>query len=168
MLASYILAVVLGLAVIGIDQFTKYYIVSNFALGEGCDFIKGFIDICYIHNRGAAWGMLSGKTWLLVGITAVVMVICIGLLIKYFKQNKLMLWAITLVLSGGIGNFIDRVFKDGNVVDFLHFEFWPSFPIFNLADCAIVLGAGLLILIFVLDSIDEMKTKKETDENGDI
>lgn len=167
-MTSYILAFVCGLAVIGIDRFTKYYIASNFALGEGCDFIKGFIDICYIHNRGAAWGMLSGKTWLLVGMTSVVMVFCIGLLIKYFKKSKLMLWSITLVLSGGIGNLIDRVFYGGNVVDFLHFEFWPSFPIFNIADCAIVLGAGLLMLVFILDAAKDMKTKKETDIDGNI
>lgn len=167
-MTSYILAFVCGLAVIGIDRLTKYYIASTFALGEGCDFIKGFIDICYIHNRGAAWGIFSGKTWFLVGLTSVVMIVCIGLLIKTFKDNKLMLWAITLVLSGGIGNLIDRVFFDGNVVDFLHFEFWPTFPIFNVADCAIVLGAGLMMLGFVLDMIKDTKIKKETDTNGDI
>lgn len=167
-MTSYILALLCGFTVIGIDRFTKYYIASNFALGEGCDFIKGFIDICYIHNRGAAWGMLSGKTWLLVSITAIVMIVCIVVLIKSFKQNKLILWAITLVLSGGIGNLIDRVFYGGNVVDFLHFEFWPTFPIFNVADCAIVVGAGLLILVFILDAIKDMKSKKETETNGDI
>ena len=61
-----------------------------------------------------------------------------------------------------------RVFYGGNVVDFLHFEFWPTFPIFNVADCAIVVGAGLLILVFILDAIKDMKSKKETETNGDI
>lgn len=167
-MTSYILAFVCGLAVIGIDRLTKYYIASTFALGEGCDFIKGFIDICYIHNRGAAWGIFSGKTWFLVALTSVVMIVCIFLLIKTFKDNKLMLWAITLVLSGGIGNLIDRVFFGGNVIDFLHFEFWPTFPIFNVADCAIVIGAGLMMLGFLMDMAKDTKNKKETDTNGDI
>jgi signal peptidase II len=163
-----ILAIVMGLAVLVADQLTKLYIISNFSLGEGCGFIKGLIDIVYIHNRGAAWGMLSGKTWFLVALTSVVMIVCIFLLIKTFKDNKLMLWAITLVLSGGVGNLIDRVFFGGNVIDFLHFEFWPTFPIFNVADCAIVLGAGLMMLGFLMDMVKDTKNKKETDTNGDI
>ena len=53
-------------------------------------------------------------------------------------------------------------------MDFLHFQFWPSFPVFNVADCAIVVGAGLLILYFVLETVKEAKTKKEqTESNGD-
>lgn len=164
----YIVALVCGLAIIGLDQLTKYFIVSSFTLGETADFIKGFIDIHYIHNRGAAWGMLSGYTWLLLLFTAVVMIACVVLLIKTAGKNRLMLWAMTLVISGGVGNLIDRVFRDGNVVDFLHFEFWPDFPVFNIADCAIVVGAGLLILYFLLETAKDFKTKKEKpQENGD-
>lgn len=162
----YIVALVTGLAVLGLDQLTKYLIVKNFALGEGTDFIKGIIDIHYIHNRGAAWGMLSGKTWLLVGFTVIVMAVCVLLLVKSCKGSKLMLMSMSLVISGGLGNLIDRVFRDGNVVDFLHFEFWPDFPVFNVADCAIVIGAGLLILYFILETVKEFKTKKEP-QNGE-
>ena len=56
---------------------------------------------------------------------------------------------------------LDRVFRQGNVVDFLHFEFFPSFPVFNIADCAIVVGAGLLILYFIIDAVQEEKQKRE-------
>lgn len=156
----YILSLACGIGILAIDQLTKYYISSNFELGYTADFIKGIINIHYIHNRGAAWGMLSGYTWVLLAITLIVMVGCVVLLLKNSIKSKLMLWAMTLVLSGGIGNLIDRVFRDGNVVDFLHFEFWPEFPVFNVADCSIVVGAGLLILYFVLDSIREYKQKK--------
>ena len=62
----YILSLICGVLVLGIDQLTKYYISSNFDLGFISDFIPGVIDITYIHNRGAAWGMLSGKTWWVV------------------------------------------------------------------------------------------------------
>ena len=164
-----ILSILCGIIILGIDQFTKYYISTNFELGYTSEFINGIIDIYYIHNRGAAWGMLSGYTWVLLIVTALVMVGCVVLLIKNGVKSKLMLWAMTLVLSGGIGNLIDRVFRDGNVVDFLHFEFWPTFPVFNIADCAIVIGACLLVLYFLMDSIREYKEskakiKEETDE----
>lgn len=151
---SYILAVVCSVLFLVTDQISKYYISTNFLLGESTEFLNGFIDLVYIHNRGGAWGIMQGKTWLLITITAIMLVICI-LVIAKLGKNKLLFWAVILVLSGGIGNMIDRIFRDGNVVDFLHFEFWPTFPIFNIADCAVVLGAGLLILYFIIDTVKE-------------
>lgn len=143
------------------DAVTKIYIMSNFSLGESAPFLKGIVDICYIHNKGAAWGMLSGKTTVLLILTALVMVFCVFFLWKYAKKSKLLFWAVCLVLAGGLGNMYDRIFRDGNVVDFLHFEFWPDFPIFNVADCGVVIGAGLLILYFIIDTIKEYKSKKQ-------
>ena len=157
---SYVLAFLCGALLVLADQFTKYYISANFVLGESREFINGFINLTYIHNRGGAWGMLYGHTYILIPLTVVIMAVCVFLYIKYGNKSRLLLWAITLVLSGGIGNMIDRVFHGGNVVDFLHFEFFPSFPIFNVADCAIVVGAGLLILYFILDAIKEEKQKR--------
>ncbi|MBQ2285821.1 MAG: signal peptidase II [Acutalibacteraceae bacterium] len=158
----YIAAVLGGLVVLGLDQYTKYLVSTHFVLGESYGFIKGFIDLTYIHNTGAAWGMLSGKKYILIAVTLAVMAVCIALFVKYAKGSRLMLWALTLVLSGGIGNMIDRIFRDGKVIDFLHFEFFPSFPVFNIADCAIVLGAVLLALYFILDIAAEKK--QNTDE----
>lgn len=158
-IAAYLLALLGFFSVIGVDQLTKYYVSENLLLGETRGFLKGVIDIVYIHNRGSAWGMFSGYTYLLITLTALVMVFCVFLFIKYGKNNKLMLWALTLALAGGIGNLIDRVARDGNVVDFLHFTFWPSFPVFNVADCSIVAGAGLIIIFFVLDAVKETKNK---------
>ena len=159
---SYILAVLCGVLLILADQLTKYYISANFLLGESREFINGFINLTYIHNRGGAWGLLYGHTYILVPITLVIMVLCVVLYVKYGKKSRLLLWAISLVLSGGIGNMIDRLFRGGNVVDFLHFEFFPSFPVFNVADCAVVVGAGLLILCFILDTVKEEKQKRDT------
>lgn len=163
---SYILAVVSAVLLLGADQLTKYLISTRFELEESRVFLKGFIEFLYIHNRGGAWGLLYGKTYILIPITVIVMAVCIILYKKYGKKSKLLFWAIMLVLSGGIGNMIDRVFRDGNVIDFLHFEFFPSFPVFNVADCAIVVGAGLLILYFLIDSVKESKHKsaEKTDE----
>ncbi len=159
-MVSYILAGIVSLLVLGIDQFTKYYIAANFEMAVSYEFLPGLIDITYIHNDGGAWGMLGGYTWLLISVTVVIMLVCIALLLKYGAEDKLMFWAIVLVLSGGVGNMIDRIFRGGNVIDFLHFEFMPNFPVFNVADCAIVIGAGLLLLYFLLGMINESRQKR--------
>ena len=157
---SYILALVTFALVLGVDQYTKYFIMNNYTLEkEGNKFINGFIDIVYIHNDGGAWGILEGHTWALLAMTIVIMLVCVALLFKWGANNKLIFWAMTLVLSGGIGNLIDRVFRDGKVIDFLHFEFWPEYPVFNVADIAIVVGVSLLMLYFVIDTVKDLKSK---------
>ncbi len=161
---SAILAIVVSSLMLAVDQLTKYFISSNFALGEGTDFIKGFIDIHYIHNTGGAWGILSGNTWVLLSVSIVVMLILVTLLLKLGTKSKLMFWAVSLVISGGLGNLIDRVFRNGRVIDFLHFEFFPTFPIFNVADICVVVGAGLLILYFIIDTVNEYKKAKLKNE----
>ncbi len=157
---SYILAVFCGVLFLAADQYTKYFVSTNFQLGESREFLNGFIDLIYIHNKGGAWGILQGHTWGLLAISVVLMIICLALLLKLGKSNKLVFWSVTLIMFGGIGNLIDRIFRDGNVVDFLHFEFYPQFPVFNIADCAVVIGAGLLLLYFIYDCINDSKAKK--------
>lgn len=159
-MVSYILAIITGIFVLAADQLTKFYISNNFVMAKSYEFLPGVIDITYIHNDGGAWGMLGGYTWLLLSVTIVIMLVCIALLLKYGVKNKLMFWAIILVLCGGVGNLIDRIFRGGNVVDFLHFEFWPTFPVFNVADCAIVVGAVLLALYFFIGLIKEEKQRR--------
>lgn len=158
---SYILAIICGVVFLAADQISKFYIISNFELGESTQFLKGFIDIIYINNKGGAWGILEGQTWTLLSITAILLIVCFTLILKLGKKNKIMFWAITLILFGGVGNMIDRIFRDGNVVDFLHFEFFPTFPIFNIADCAVVIGACLLVFYFIYDSYRDSKLKKK-------
>jgi len=152
--------VVTGVLLLLADQFTKFYISSNFEMYELHKFIPGILDIVYIHNDGGAWGMLGGYTWILLSLTIVIMLVCITLLIKYGAKDKFIFWALTLVLSGGVGNMIDRIFHGGEVIDFLRFGFWTDFPIFNVADCAIVVGAGLLMLYFFKGLIDEAKQNR--------
>lgn len=159
-MVSYILAAITGVLFLVADQFTKVYIQNNFEMAKSYEFLPGIIDITYIHNDGGAWGMLGGYTWILLSVTIVIMLVCIALLLKYGVKDKLMFWAIILVLSGGVGNMIDRIFRSGNVIDFLHFEFFPTFPVFNVADCAIVIGAGLLMLYFFLGIINDEKKKR--------
>ena len=144
---TYILAIISSVLFLLADRFTKYIVETNMALNESIPFIPNFLDFTYIHNTGGAWGILAGKTWLLVVFTAVVMAFCVVFLIRNGFKNPLLFWAVCLVVSGGVGNMIDRIFNEGRVIDFLRTLF-IDFPIFNLADCAVVIGAGLLILYF--------------------
>lgn len=164
---TFILAVVCSALLLAADQITKLLVLRNFTLGETKVFIKGLLNFCYVENDGGAWGMLGGYTWILVAVTAATMVACIIWLIIKGRKNRFLFWAVSLIISGGIGNMIDRVFRGGHVVDFLQFGFWHSFPVFNIADCAIVIGCGLLILYFVLDTLKEIKLKKENSTNAD-
>ncbi len=155
---SFIIAAVVAVLFLAADQITKYIVITNMELGQTVGFINGFLDFTYIHNDGGAWGMFGGYRAMLLGVTAIMMIVILVLLIKNGKKSKLFFWAGTLIISGGLGNMIDRIFRDGKVIDFLHATF-IDFPIFNVADCAVVIGAGLLILYFVIDMIKESREK---------
>lgn len=168
---SYILALVVGLLVIAADQISKMIVASNMELGgKSVGFIDGFIEFAYIHNEGGAWGLMSGKTWILISVTVIAMLVCLALLFRHGAKSKLIFWAAVLVLSGGIGNMIDRVFRGGKVIDFLNFQF-IDFPVFNIADIAVCVGTGLLFLYFIVDTIKDLKARKKgvsEKENGEV
>lgn len=158
-MVMYILAAICGVAILAIDQLTKAYVAAEFALAESRTFIPGILDFTYVHNKGGAWGMMSGHTWLLISLTVIIMMVCLALLLTRGIKNKMFFWSVIFILSGGLGNLIDRIFRGGNVVDFLHLHFMPDFPVFNIADCAVVIGAGLLILNLLLDIVRERRER---------
>lgn len=164
---SYILAAITGVLCLVADQFSKHWILNYYSINglrveeDSFALIPGIINIYCTNNSGAAWSMFAGHTWFLLSVTIVIMLVCIALLLKYGVKDKLMFWAMMLVLSGGIGNMIDRIFRGGEVVDFIQLDFWKSYPIFNIADCAIVIGACLLMLYFVKGIIDESRQKQK-------
>ena len=156
---TYIIATIVGVAVLLFDQLTKYLVINNMAIGDKpIEVIKGFINFHYITNSGAAFGTLQGKTWLLIGITFFLMLVCVGMLIKKTYRSPLMYWALMLVLAGGLGNMIDRIFRGGQVVDFIETAFM-NFPIFNVADISVCVGAGLVFIYFLLDIFSDAKKK---------
>lgn len=142
------------------DQFSKAYFVDVLARGESMPFIDGFIQFTYIDNAGGAWGIMSGHTWIILSLTLLIMIICVAMLIKNGFKSKMLFWSVTMVLSGGIGNMIDRLFRDGKVVDFIHLEFM-DFPIFNIADCAVCIGSFLLLIYLIVDILNDRKMRKE-------
>jgi len=141
-------------AIILLDQWTKIYIKGNFDLYEMRPVIDGFFSITYVLNPGAAFGMMakldeSYRQGFFIVITTIAIAAVIYLMIKE-QAMKVRLVSYTLILSGAIGNFIDRIYM-GKVVDFLHFYYkqyqWPAF---NVADIAISLGIGLLFIDYMI------------------
>jgi len=125
-----------------LDQFTKYLITSRMLLGESLPIFPPVFYITYILNPGAAFGMLANRTTFFI-VLSLLVIVAVLVMYRYLpKEKTLMTLAIGLVLGGALGNLIDRV-RLGRVIDFLDFRVWP---IFNLADSAIVIGA-LLIMI---------------------
>ena len=156
-----------ALFMIAADQLTKLLFLDIFENRyESIPVIKGVLSFQLVHNDGAGFSILAGKTLFLIIFTAVALLLVLFLLISRRLKSSVADWGLLLVLSGGIGNLIDRVFRGGKVVDFIKTDF-IDFPIFNVADICIVVGAGLLVLYFVLDLINEKKSKQKEEENGE-
>ena len=154
------------LALIALDWVTKYWVQTSMALNDTIPVIDGIFHITYIHNYGAAFSMLQGKQAFLLLVTGVAMAAILVFLVAAQKKKALSplgLWALTLVLGGGLGNFIDRI-RLGYVVDFLDFRVWP---IFNVADIAVCCGGGLLIFyVLIWEPRLEKRAAERTAENG--
>ena len=134
--------ILITLTIIALDIYTKY-LTNTVLLDKTVTFIAGVLSFqSNGGNGGGAWGILDGQRWLLVGITFVIICAIIGYLIYIKADNKLLLTACSFIIGGGIGNMIDRI-RVGEVTDFLRFDF-IDFPIFNIADCFIVVGVILL------------------------
>ena len=156
---SAVLAIICSILIVVADQLTKYLVITQMAQNEVIEVIPGILNFNrIIPNSGAAFGIFAGKTWFLITVTCIIMVICICMLIRKTFQSKLMFWALCLVLAGGVGNMIDRVFRGGNVIDFLEFGFF-DFPVFNVADCAVCIGAVMIVIYFFVDFIKDSRKK---------
>jgi signal peptidase II len=138
----------IALAIVLFDQFTKVLIVGYLALGESRT-VTSFFNVVHVHNTGAAFSFLAGaagwQRWFFVGLGSLAAIFIVAMLHRHGGQ-RLFGWALALILGGAVGNVIDRVAR-GSVVDFIqvHYAGW-FFPAFNVADSAITIGAGLLIL----------------------
>lgn len=132
---------VLPLAVVILDQFSKYIVVENMALGESIPIIEEVFHLTYILNPGAAFGMFAHNRLFFIAIAIVV----IGIIIWARREILASPWEVKagcgLFLGGAIGNLIDRA-RQGMVIDFFDFRIWP---VFNIADIAICIGVGLII-----------------------
>ncbi len=162
---SLIISLAVGIIMLIADQITKAVVVSYFgSTGASVTIIKGILSFTFVENNGAGFSILSGSTLFLIIFTALAMALVVYLMICGKFKSHLTDWGFCLILSGGLGNFIDRVFRDGLVVDFIKTDFM-DFPVFNVADICVTIGAALVILYFVLDTVQEFKAKKDNSGN---
>ncbi|RFU63351.1 signal peptidase II [Peribacillus glennii] len=151
----------IALFVIMLDQLTKWLVAKNMELGESIVIIQDFLYITSHRNRGAAWGILQGQMWFFYIITIVVVIGLVYYLQKMGRESVLLGVSLGLMLGGAVGNFIDRIVRK-EVVDFINtYIFSYNFPIFNIADSALTIGVGLMIIYMLL----EEKRSKEK-KNG--
>jgi signal peptidase II len=144
-----------------VDQITKILVERNFALGEHIQIIPGFFDLTYVTNKGAAWGILHGYGWLLLAIAIAVILVAVSTMRWLTEGWNERYLALFIVISGIIGNSIDRIWR-GEVVDFLDFYVngwhWPAF---NIADSAICVGVCVYFLSTLLRKSDSKNTAKD-------
>lgn len=140
--------ILIAIAVLtALDQWFKYLAVVHLKDQPPFVLIDGVFELHYSENTGAAFGILQDHRWVFISVTIIVMVFLLVLLMSgKFRQYPLLNVSGILIVAGGIGNLIDRIFN-GYVVDFLYFKL-INFPIFNFADCCVVVGAVMLLVFF--------------------
>jgi len=143
--------------IVGLDQFSKFLAVT-YLQGEPKSIIQGVFELNYVQNTGAAFGIMQNSSMLFLVITPLILTALFAYILIY-KSKRTYTLPLILILGGALGNYIDRV-RMGYVVDFLDFKVWP---VFNLADTSIVIGALLFAIILITE---ESKEKIREDKNG--
>jgi signal peptidase II len=152
-----------------VDQGTKFIISKQLEIGQEIPVIGDFFLITSSRNEGAAFGILQKQRWFFVIITVVVVIAIVWYMQRVLKTSsrKMLPLALSLVLGGAIGNFLDRALN-GEVVDFLMFNFGSyTFPIFNIADSCIVVGVALILLDSLID-LNKTTPESKSGEGNEI
>jgi len=149
----------IALVCVALDQLTKYLITSDLSWGQHIHLIPGVLGLTRIKNTGMAWSLMSESDfrWVLAVVSVAVSIVLIVILIR----NRLPKWenfALALILGGAVGNAVDRIML-GYVVDMIETEF-ISFPVFNVADSFITVGAAIFVILYGARSIREEREKK--------
>lgn len=150
----------IALLVMSFDQFTKYWVAVNLREGDEIDVIRGFFKLSYTENPGIAFGMLNNGNvkWLLVAVSMTAIMVVVYYMRRTPISNTMLLWSLSLLAAGICGNLIDR-FRLGRVIDFL-LLYYKSYqwPVFNVADTAITIGAALMAIeLFLSPQADRPK-----------
>ena len=154
-------AVGFALLLLLLDQGSKLWVEHAFEHHASCAVIEGWLDICSVRNTGAAWSILKNQIWLLLLIALVAFSAILYFFHHLTDRYPERYFAIFMVLSGIVGNSIDRLWR-GAVVDFIHVHYYDkwNYPVFNVADIAICVGVG----IFVLSSFIRPENKSDSEQ----
>ncbi len=146
------------------DQLIKMVVTNRLMPIGSADFIPGIVEFNYTENTGAAFSILENHTEILSVVTLIIIVAGLVYLLSGKLKNKLLIVSAILVLAGGIGNLIDRIFRGsqlfcGYVVDYIKLLFM-DFAIFNFADCLVCIGAMMIIVYLLVDIVKDSKGHK--------
>lgn len=150
------IALIIGVALAAIDQIIKYFIVSELKPVGTVNVLGDVLKLTYVENRGVAFGMFSGMQWVFILLTSALLAAIIFYMFKKRPKSKFFYITVALIIGGGIGNLIDRVFLN-YVVDYLSLSFFP--PVCNFADYCITVGVGMLA-VYLLFFADKEKKKE--------
>lgn len=131
----------IGILVFILDQLVKHAVLVSMHLGESIPIIKDVFHITFVLNPGAAFGMLEHQRWIFIAVALLVVVLALVFYKHIQRESLITRIGAGLLLGGALGNLLDRI-QSGLVVDFLDFRIWP---VFNIADIAICVGAAMLI-----------------------
>lgn len=164
-----IIALLFSLLLIIIDQILKFFVMNNIPLNHSIDVIKfgdlKLFNLTNILNDGAGWSIFSGKTAFLIIVTSLMLIAIIVYMIFYAERNRLLFSCFSLIIAGGIGNLIDRVFRGGNVIDYIQAMF-IDFPVFNFADICVVFGV-ILFIVYILFFENKKHKHDSAKDNSD-
>ncbi len=143
---------------LGIDQLIKYFVDLYLKGSPAVVVIKNVLQFNYLENDGAMMGFMGGKTKLMTVLAVICVVVMLAVIFFGLIKNRIDYWCCLLMISGGLGNIIDRIFR-GYVIDYIEVLF-VDFYIFNFADCLITCSAFFLIFYQICLIYKETKTKK--------
>ena len=158
-----LIGLLLSAVLVGIDQLTKWLVVQNMELHDSIFLIKfgdtQVLNLSYYLNDGSAFSMFEGQTAMLICVTSLMLgaMVC-AMVLKHVRRPWYIL-SFSLVIGGGVGNLIDRIFNDGNVIDFIDVRI-INFAIFNFADICAVCGGILLCVLVIIDEVRDVRKKK--------
>lgn len=153
-----LLLYLIAIVVYALDQGVKWFIQTHMELGQAIPVIPSVLDIDYIRNPGAAWSMFANDRWFLVFVSALVSIVII-VLARKSRGTTWMTVAYGLVLGGAVGNLTDRAVY-GTVIDFIYFKI-IHYPVFNVADSAVVIGILMLLWKTMSTRKQEVETPAE-------
>jgi len=145
-----------------VDRFSKSYAIARKT--ETFDIIPGFIRFIYVENRGIAFGLFQGKTFVIIVLSSIAVFLLVYQLLFNKFDSRLANISLSFITAGGIGNLYDRI-VNGFVVDFIEFSFF-EFPVFNAADIFVNIGAFLLIL-YLITNRKKIFSRDTVSDNND-
>ncbi len=143
------IALLLSAILVVVDQLLKIIVIDKLKPVGSIKIIPDIFHFTYVENRGAAFGMLAGQKWVLIGLTTLVILIAVAVVLMGKIDNNVALFSIAVIIGGGTGNLIDRVYHEF-VVDYIHLKL-INFAVFNFADICVTVGTAVLFIYLIFD-----------------